>query len=364
MKYKRKLVQIDKLIPGMIADQGVYDRIGHVLVAPESVLDEREISGLKRLGIQEMFIREEDYSQENLVISPIAQGKIESLTTRDPAKVVFSHEVRERVSEGIQYIYNNSESSEMDTAARNVTDDLMNVIDSNNAIVIDVNELKASDEYTFKHSVDVATISMVLAKQCGLSREEIREIGMSGLLHDVGKTRVPLEILNKPGRLTEDEFYIMKQHSVYGYRIVQEHGDYSKAICMGVLQHHEKMNGKGYPIGVTAEKIHPFAKLMGVADVYDALVTDRPYKKAFSQREAVEIVMSMSGELDMNAMKIFLESVILYPVGSIVALSNGEMAKVVKNNKHNALRPTVVGVESGTVFDLGEDINSASIVIN
>lgn len=360
---KRRLVKTDKLIPGMISDQGVYDRIGHVLVAAGSYLDENEIRGLRRHGIEELYIQVGEVTKDDLDISPQVQDKIESLKIEDPAKVTFSENVRERVSEGIQYIYNNAESPEMDAASRNITDDLMSVIDSNNAIVIDVSELRASDEYTFKHSVDVATISMILAKRSGFSSGDIREIGMSGLLHDVGKTKVPLEILNKPGKLNDDEFYIMKQHSVYGYRIIKEHGTYSDAICLGVLQHHEKMNGKGYPIGIAEDKIHPFAKLMGVADVYDALVTDRPYKKAFTQREAVEMVMSMAGELDMNAMHTFLQSVILYPVGSIVSLSNGEFAEVVKNDRNNSLRPTVVGVDSGNVYNLGEDINCANIVI-
>jgi HD-GYP domain-containing protein (c-di-GMP phosphodiesterase class II) len=239
----------------------------------------------------------------------------------------------------------------------------LSAIDENDAIAIDISTLKTSDEYTFKHSVDVATIGMVLGKSMGLSQNEIYEIGVTGLLHDVGKTRVPIEILNKPGRLDDAEFEIMKQHSVYGYRIIKERNDYNDAIALGVLQHHEKMNGRGYPLGADAGKICPYAKILTVADIYDALVTERPYKSAFSQRDAVEMIMSMTSELDMTAMKAFLESMILYPVDSYVELSNGETARVVKNNPHYILRPTVVGVESGKVYDLGEDISCASIII-
>lgn len=107
----------------------------------------------------------------------------------------------------------------------------------------------------------------------------------------------------------------------------------------------------------------PYAKIMSVADIYDALVTERPYKKAFSQRYAVEMIMSMTEELDMAAMKSFLESMILYPVGTIVELRNGEKAKVVKNNPHDMLRPTVVGIISGKIYDLGEDLTCANIII-
>ena len=125
----------------------------------------------------------------------------------------------------------------------------------------------------------------------------------------------------------------------------------------------EKINGSGYPMGVSAEKICPYAKILSVSDIYDALVTERPYKKAYSQRDAVEMIMSMTMELDITAMKSFLESMILYPVDSIVELSNGEQARVVKNTPHYILRPVVVGLTSGNVYNLGEDINCANIII-
>ena len=145
----------------------------------------------------------------------------------------------------------------------------------------------------------------------------------------------------KPGKLTTEEFSLMKEHSLMGYRIIKEKNEFNDSICFAVLQHHEKMNGSGYPMGVSSDKIVPYAKILSVVDVYDALVTERPYKKAYSQRTAVEMVMSMSGELDINAMRSFLSSVILYPVDSTVELSNGEKARVVKNSELSALRPTV-----------------------
>lgn len=239
----------------------------------------------------------------------------------------------------------------------------MTAIDKNNAIAIDINALKTSDEYTFKHSVDVATIAMILGKQQGLSQKQIYELGVAGLLHDIGKTKVPISILNKPDKLTNEEFAIIKKHSVFGYNMLQEHNDFNNEICMAVLQHHEKLNGKGYPLGFPKEKITHYAKILAVSDIYDALVTERPYKKAFSHRDAVELIMSMTEELDISAIKSFLASVILYPVDSIVKLSNGEIAKVVKNNTKHALRPIVVGITTGNVYDLSDDIKCANVVI-
>ena len=228
---------------------------------------------------------------------------------------------------------------------------------------MDISALRTSDEYTFKHSVDVATMSMIIAKNMKMSSQDVYNIGIAGLLHDMGKSKIPLEILNKPGKLTTEEFSLMKEHSLMGYRIIKEKNEFNDSICFAVLQHHEKMDGSGYPMGVSSDKIVPYAKILSVVDVYDALVTERPYKKAYSQRTAVEMVMSMSGELDINAMRSFLSSVILYPVDSTVELSNGEKARVVKNSELSALRPTVVGLQSGKVYNLAEDLSCASIVI-
>jgi HD-GYP domain-containing protein (c-di-GMP phosphodiesterase class II) len=178
----------------------------------------------------------------------------------------------------------------------------------------------------------------------------------------VGKSKIPNEILNKATRLTDDEFAMMKQHSLFGYGILKEKNDLSNSIKLGVLQHHEKMNSKGYPMGVSSDKINLFARIISVADIYDALVTERPYKKPFSARDAVEMIMSMTEELDINVMRSFLESVILYPVGTDVDLSIGEKARVIENNPKYVLRPKVIGLTSGRLYDLS-DIGNANIVI-
>lgn len=196
-----------------------------------------------------------------------------------------------------------------------------------------------------------------------MSSKDVYNIGIAGLLHDMGKSKIPSEILNKPARLTDEEFAIMKQHSELGYNILKEKKEFHGAISLAVLQHHEKMNGTGYPFGYASDKIVPYAKILSIADVYDALVTERPYKKSFSQRTAVEMIMSMTAELDITAMRSFMESVILYPVDTTVSLSNGEQARVVENKPNAVLRPTVVGLKSGIVYNLSEDLTCASIVI-
>ena len=373
MKGVRPFVRLNKLEEGMIIDQAVTDRLDRVLVHRGSTLDKFVIQSLEKLGIPGVYIRGDDYVDETKAkdpneeieakITPLVRHTIEKAREDDPVKVQLSETVRKRVSTGMQYLYNNTESENFTHTSNNITNDLMKALDENDALAVDISTLRASDEYTFRHSVDVATISMVIGKNLGLRQAELHDIGIAGLLHDMGKSKIPPEILNKPAKLTDEEFEVMKQHPVLGYRILQEKKDFNSAISMAVLQHHEKMNGKGYPMGVTADKITRYARILSVADVYDALVTNRPYKKSYSQRTAVDILMSMTDDLDVEVMRVFLQCVILYSVDSIVTLSNGEIAKVVKNNPESALRPTVVGIETGNIYDLANDVKCTSIVI-
>lgn len=322
--------------PGMIIDQVIKDPTGRNLVVQGSAIDDYIISSLLKLGIMSVYIREgnSDPDDPDAILSPKAAAMVKQLRTDDRSKVTLSDSVRQRVSTGVQYIFNNTNSEELTQATNQIADSLMEAINENDAIAVDISSLKTSDEYTFKHSVDVATISMI-----------------------------PNEILNKPGRLTDDEFNIMKKHSVYGYNMLKDRKDLNNSILMGVLQHHERIDGTGYPLGFDAPKICQFAKILSVADVYDALVTKRPYKDALSQRDAVEMLMSMTNQLDIGVMRAFMSSMILYPVDSIVQLSNGEKARVVKNSEYYILRPTVVGVDSGRVYNLGNDLKCASIII-
>ena len=361
----RRFVRTRSLKEGMKIDQTIKNQQGRILIARGTVMDEYLIDSLKKLQIAGVYIceGEEDPDNEEVKISKKAEEKIEKLMVSDRSKVKLSESVKNRVAEGVQFLYCSTDSADFENATNNITNELMRAITDNDAIAVDINALKVSDEYTFKHSVDVATMSMIIAKKYGLSEKEIYEIGIAGLLHDIGKSKIPNEVLNKPGRLTEDEFSLMKQHTLLGYQILKNKRDISSGVKMGVLQHHEKINGKGYPLGLSTEKIDIYAKILSVADIYDALVTERPYKKAFSQRDAVEMIMSLTGELDITAMKSFLGSVILYPANSIVQLSNGEKAKVVENDPDYILRPKVVGLMFGRVYDLAKDINCASVII-
>lgn len=368
---KRRYISVRLLKSGMILDQAVIDRMGRALIARGARLAEYQIEAMQKLGITGVYIREGEEEPEKEAarkkepeIPPKVQKTIEKLQVEDRSKVKLSESVKKRVSEGMQYLYSNTGSQQFANAADSIADDLMQSITENDAIAVDIGMLKVSDEYTFKHSVDVATIGMVIAKKHGMSQKQVHDIGIVGLLHDLGKSQIPNEVLNKAGKLTDKEFAIMRNHPVLGYNILKEKRNISEEVIQGVLQHHEKMNGKGYPLGLKGEQISPYARIISVADIYDALVTERPYKKPMTQRDAVEMIMALTDEIDIKAMKSFLSSVILYPVGCTVELSNGESARVVENNADYLLRPKVVGLKTGKVYDLAGDIMCANVVIN
>lgn len=171
---KRKYMRTRQLKPGMIIDQSVEDRMGRNLVVRGSTLDDYIIESLLKLGVMSVYIQDGEYAPDDpdKILSPSAKHNVERFREDDRSKVTLSDSVRKRVAEGIQYIYNNTEPEQMAEASDSIANDLLEAIESNSAIAIDINELKTSDEYTFKHSVDVATIAMIVAKQQGLSRKK------------------------------------------------------------------------------------------------------------------------------------------------------------------------------------------------
>ena len=311
----RHFMRTRQLKPGMKLDQTILDRTGRNLVMRGSILDDYVIDSLLRMGIMNVYIQEGEPEPDNIeqMITPEAKKQIERLHKDDPAKVKLSDSVKNRVAEGIQYIYANTESEKLSDTADSIASNLMDAINANNAIAIDISTLKTSDEYTFKHSVDVATMAMIIGKQQCLPDKQIYELGVSGLLHDIGKTKVPASILNKPARLTDEEFKIMKTHSELGAAIIKDM-DFPQdhplvhtvwEICRW---HHERWDGKGYPDGLKGEEIPISAQVVSIVDVYDALTSERCYKKAFDHNTAIKMILDgQCGQFNPILLKCFKE---------------------------------------------------------
>ncbi len=363
---KRRYISTRVLEPGMKIDQAIVDASGRDLIKRGTFLDDFQIDYLRAKGVKGVFIVEGEPDQNDLkriAIPEYTKRVIEKRRVDDKTMVTLSNVVKKRVGEGVKFLFENTESEDFVEKTYNISNDIISMILKNNAVAVDVNMLRVSDDYTFKHSVDVATIAIIIGRQYGLSKDQLLELGIAGLLHDIGKANIAGSILNKPSKLTDEEFEEMKLHSVYGYKILKDRGYFSDAVLSGVVQHHERNIGDGYPLGLTNDQIHVYAKIISIADVFDALVTDRPYKKAYSKRTAMEMVLATSWDLDLSVMQSFIKSVILFPVDSIVELSNGEYAKVLKNHPGYPMRPTVVEIKSGKVYDLSNDMSCANIII-
>jgi putative nucleotidyltransferase with HDIG domain len=225
--------------------------------------------------------------------------------------------------------------------------------------------LQNYDDYTYKHCLRVAMLSTSICTELGLNKEDTKEVILSALLHDIGKSNIDHDIVIKPGKLTDDEFTEIKRHPLIGYNILKNSGCYSDNVMAGVLFHQEKYDGSGYPTGLAGRKIPLIARIMTVADVFDALTSNRPYRKPWSVAETEEYMLGSCGtHFDYDVIEAFLHAFNPYPMGMMVSLSDGRHGVVVGHNT-NVLRPVVriVGGGSGEEIDLSNDFRFLSLMI-
>ena len=202
--------------------------------------------------------------------------------------------------------------------------------------------LKQQDDYTFAHSVSVCVLSVKLGQLMGIPEAKLQHLGIAGLLHDMGKAKVPLDILNKPDKLTDQEFDEIKKHPVYGFRIVRDIELHDRSVELAVLQHHERMDGTGYPLRLGAEKLHLFSSIVAVADVFDAITSERYYRPRFELLAAMEeITRKPSGYLDPIVSQKLVQYVQSMVPGEDVMLNTGEIASIVMVFDNEPLRPLV-----------------------
>ena len=204
-------------------------------------------------------------------------------------------------------------------------------------------QLKKRDEYTAIHSLNVCVLSLTFGRALGLKTDELNELGLGALLHDIGKMQVPLEILNKPGKLSKEEFEIMKTHPQKGYELLLDDNNLSADVLAIVKSHHERLSGNGYPDSLPEQNISYYTKIVSITDVYDAITSDRVYHDGMTPHDAMQRLYEwMPNNFDQELMQKFIRTLGIYPIGSVVELKTGHIGLVVKLNENHRLKPVVM----------------------
>jgi HD-GYP domain-containing protein (c-di-GMP phosphodiesterase class II) len=328
------MISLDNVKPGAILGKAIWGDEGYVLLKEDAVLTSRYIQRLKKIGIAKCYIKDE--ISEGIVLPKRLDDKLR----------IEAIEIVSGLYNGV--LENRHTPVKTWKRIEQLIDNILDEMLGEDELVCDMMDLKTYDNYTFSHCVNVALLSTVTGTAMGLDRTMLYHLAVGGLMHDVGKMFIPIELVNKDQSLTSEEFELMKTHPEKGYQYLLDAGQTNENACEGVLHHHERVDGLGYPNGIYGRSINRFGKIYAICDVYDAITSDRPYRKAWNVNEGLEYIMA-NGNIRFDALvvKDFLNNIMPYPVGTIVKLSNGFKAIIIKNNKKIVNRPTIRIFEEG-----------------
>lgn len=325
-----RLVPVAMLEPGMILGKRIYNDEGIILLREQIELTAPLIKRISQLGISYVFIYDPD--TEDIEFPELLREETRVFALKE-IKKQFSNLSNNKLKTRYPYL---------GRAFTNVLEMIIEDISDRPDIMIMMTGMHTMDSALYEHSLNVCVYSLILGKALGYSQNKLMELGLGALLHDIGKTEVPLHILNKPGKLSAEEYEIVKEHTLYGFRLLKDEPGIPLLSAHCALQHHERIDGGGYPHGLKGADIHEYGRLLALTDSYDAMTTNRIYQNALLPHQAVEILFTGSGTLyDQHILEVFRDYIAIYPVGLTVQLSTGDTAVVVRIHRKVPHRPVV-----------------------
>jgi putative nucleotidyltransferase with HDIG domain len=356
-----KKISVDQLTVGMHLKEFCGSWMEHPFWRNGFVItDPKDIQTILASSIKEVWIDSSkgvDVAAGSIVVTEVeseAQIEVEMRQAADgqreiaPVSMAVEMEKAQKIcaqsKRAVMYMFQEARMGNAVDAsgAKQMVAEISDSVSRNPGALISLARLKTADDYTYMHSVAVCAMMVALARQMGLDEEQTRLAGLAGLMHDLGKAAMPMEVLNKPGKLTDAEFSIIKTHPVEGYKLLKSGKDVDAVVLDVCLHHHEKTDGSGYPKGLKADEISIFAKMGAVCDVYDAITSNRPYKVGWDPAESLRKMAEWAnGHFDGKVFQAFVKSLGIYPIGSLVKLSSGRLAVVVDQTSKSLTTPCV-----------------------
>jgi len=345
------------LKPGMTIYEDVYSSAGAIILVKDTILEQWQIEKLHMNNVGKVRIKltENDglyaKKEEDEIRSIYDSDRIRSFKEKYAAKVDEVTYIIKEIGKGAAVdVHSASQISRHIIKEFSVISDVINYI----------HLVRPLDDYTYSHSLNVSLMSIIIAKWLNLNEAEIDEIATAGLLHDIGKTKISEDLLSKPGKLTNAEFEEVKKHTILGYMMLDNVKDATLKIKYSVLMHHEKIDGSGYPVGAVDEEIPLFPKIVAVADIYDAMTSNRSYRNRMCPFEVIKnFEMQTFGKLDTKVLTVFLKNIANSYMSDFVELNSGEICEIVFINPNRIWQPIVrLGTD---LIDLSHDNNKRFI---
>ncbi|MBC15990.1 MAG: metal-dependent phosphohydrolase [Desulfovibrio sp.] len=348
-----KKVTIDQLKPGMTIVKMASDLWEHLpglYTKPGLIRSKEQVERIREAGYEQAFIEVKIPGEEPLEKRLDTMLKQSTVDPKQKKRVPFESAIEEAqkaydkaMTHAHRIIHDAKLGRKVDyESSVETVDQIVDSAIQNPDTLLCLSKLSHFDEYTYTHSINVSAIAVVFGEYLGLGRNELLDLGMAGMFHDLGKTVVPERIINKRGRLSHAEFEEIKRHPGYGYEILHKQGDIPIPIMEAVRDHHEKFNGSGYPGHLTRNNTSALARIISLADVYDALTSDRSYKDAMLPNKALAIMYGMRDQdFDTVEVQSFIKCLGIFPSGSLVKLNSGYYAIVYEANPAQPLQPKV-----------------------